>query len=243
MSGTLAVAQSTCSTCRAVMSNLLVHPLPDKLIQEPFKWRKTRAEFDKSLRQGCPLCQRFNDRLKRAIYELDLCTDPNRELEDEICLTVGYLLNVNNTVRVSPYNYGSFDTIVFKTSIVHGRSSCSAVIFYRLNSRYIEFRGDTPLTVRQTHDVNSEKTYGLVGDWIQACDHDHSSCASLTESLLPTRVIDVISDNPRLVMSQGRAPHAALSYCWRMAQALIMTTNTLDQHALDISTNGPPQTI
>ena len=243
MGGTLAVAQSTCSTCCAVMSNLLVHPLPDKLIQEPFKWRKTRAEFDKSLRQGCPLCHRFNDRLKRAIYELDLCTDTNRELEDEICLTVGYLLNVNNTVRVSPYNYGSFDTIVFKTSIVHGRSACSVVTPHRPNSHYIEFQDDTPLTVRQTHDVNSEKTYRLVRDWIQACDHDHSGCVSLTESLLPTRVIDVTSDNPRLVMSQGRASYAVLSYCWGMAQALTTTTTTLDQHILGISMNGLPQTI
>lgn len=167
-SATLAAAQSTCSTCRAVMSNLLVHPLPGKLIQEPFKWRKTRAEFDKSLRQGCHLCQRFNDRFKRAIYELDLCTDPNRELEDEICLTIGYLLNINNTVRVSPYNYGSFDTIVFKTSIARGRSSGSAVNLYRSDSHYIGFQDDTPLTVRQTHDVNSEKTYRLATTIIAA---------------------------------------------------------------------------
>jgi len=72
---------------------------------------------------------------------------------------------------------------------------------------------------------------------------------SSSESVLPTRVIDVSTigsiGGPRLFISHGkRASYAALSYCWGQGpQSLNITTATIASHTQVIPTVEIPSTI
>lgn len=69
------------------------------------------------------------------------------------------------------------------------------------------------------HDRLSSTAIEKIHAWIQVCHREHVSCRKQTESLLPTRVIDISpSDLPghvRLVEEHGsKAEYVALSHCW-----------------------------
>ncbi|TGO32263.1 hypothetical protein BHYA_0334g00100 [Botrytis hyacinthi] len=80
---------------------------------------------------------------------------------------------------------------------------------------------------------------------IRACQETHELCnsASISEKTshyLPTRLIDVKCDPPRLILSPNVEPassYATLSHCWGKAQILTLTTKNLEafQQGLPIS--------
>lgn len=59
--------------------------------------------------------------------------------------------------------------------------------------------------------------------WIYECSEHHTECVSGTQTVLPTRVIDIgdEGDDPILVMSQGRQGRwVSLSHCWGKVQPM-----------------------
>jgi hypothetical protein len=70
-------------------------------------------------------------------------------------------------------------------------------------------------------NTRSDCTFNLVSSWVEKCLTNHTACRNInvTESPLPTRVIDVGLLNgtllPKLIEGCGRyGKYAALSYCW-----------------------------
>jgi hypothetical protein len=63
-------------------------------------------------------------------------------------------------------------------------------------------------------DPLSEATIGLIKDWLSAC-RIHSSCKEQKPRPLPTRVLDVRSENPKIVDGEGlHGLYVTLSHCW-----------------------------
>lgn len=99
------------------------------------------------------------------------------------------------------------------------------------------------------HSPNIE----LGKSWLQSCQQNHSRCPQEPESKMPTRVIDVGSEDaqennivgPKLHISLPSASGqwAALSYCWGPSQNVILTLATLEAMKEAIPYNALPQTI
>jgi hypothetical protein len=75
------------------------------------------------------------------------------------------------------------------------------------------------VTARPLHtDVTSDLTFKKIQQWIQKCS-THLECGPLSDSPLPTRLIEVAPDDgtgePRITSTKGvRGKYVALSYCW-----------------------------
>jgi hypothetical protein len=68
-----------------------------------------------------------------------------------------------------------------------------------------------------------------VKEWVGRCDAQHT-CYQGGQTPLPTRVIDVAAEEPRLYISHGHhAPYMTLSHCWGSKQPLVTTITTLEQ--------------
>ncbi|PQE21277.1 heterokaryon incompatibility protein [Rutstroemia sp. NJR-2017a WRK4] len=66
-------------------------------------------------------------------------------------------------------------------------------------------------------ELDSEESYGIGREWIQNCIGTHTDCAPIEDKMLPTRLIDVGSEesDPRLVQMGGLGgKYLALSHCW-----------------------------
>lgn len=76
------------------------------------------------------------------------------------------------------------------------------------------------------------------------CDQEHSLCVHLSDSPLPTRIIDVRSNPPFLRDAHGeKARYTCLSYCWDKLQPLTTTVNTLRSRQEGIHWHSLPQTF
>ncbi len=83
-------------------------------------------------------------------------------------------------------------------------------------------------------ETSVEKSSKLIRQWLQECNDRHPACKlNTSESLLPTRVIDVgnSADEVRLHCSKGEiSGYAALSHCWGETKPMTTTKATLDAH-------------
>jgi hypothetical protein len=72
----------------------------------------------------------------------------------------------------------------------------------------------------------------LMKDWVNLCITSHSVCQNDTITPLPTRIIDIESEPPKLLHSASidtRAPYAALSYTWGVPRAQQYLTTIADK--------------
>lgn len=73
-------------------------------------------------------------------------------------------------------------------------------------------------------DPLSEATVGVVKDWLLCCRR-HSPCKEQKSRPLPTRVIDVRTENPKIVESERLVgSYVALSHCWGSTEDTFSTT-------------------
>ncbi|KAF2877163.1 heterokaryon incompatibility protein-domain-containing protein, partial [Massariosphaeria phaeospora] len=83
---------------------------------------------------------------------------------------------------------------------------------------------------RSIYDYSgSNECLGLGRRWLDDCVENHGGCKPYGPSLaqLPTRVIDVKSENPKVVDGKGISEqYAALSYCWGGNTDFKMTQDT-----------------
>ncbi|KAH7129171.1 heterokaryon incompatibility protein-domain-containing protein [Dactylonectria macrodidyma] len=94
------------------------------------------------------------------------------------------------------------------------------------------------VTARPLHtDVTSELTFKAIDQWLEKCD-THPECEALSDSPLPTRLIDVASEDQkaRIASTKGLwGRYAALSYCWGGAQSgkTLRATFAARQHRIE----------
>jgi hypothetical protein len=86
----------------------------------------------------------------------------------------------------------------------------------------------------------------LMKDWINLCDTSHSVCRNDTIPPLPSRIIDVESEPPKLLHSASldtRATYAALSYTWGVprAQQYLTTIANKTSHMSGMPLSELPQ--
>lgn len=88
-----------------------------------------------------------------------------------------------------------------------------------------------------------DSRFGLIKRWLHYCDINHNNCQEREPPFLPTRVLDVGSKHPVLLVSEGRRGHyVALSYCWGGPQTIMTTHETFEQFTIKVD-DGVSQTL
>lgn len=89
-------------------------------------------------------------------------------------------------------------------------------------------KSNNPLPQRLM-DTSEYDTITLIRDWLQTCDSKHPKCLIPSESVLPTRVLEVSNRRLKLVETHGAiAPYFTLSHCWGKETITQLTTKTLN---------------
>ncbi|KAF2996333.1 hypothetical protein E8E14_003560 [Neopestalotiopsis sp. 37M] len=98
-------------------------------------------------------------------------------------------------------------------------------------------------------DIGLERAFKVARGWLSRCGKGHLGCSfHRSTGSVPTRVIDISKDIPRLVESRtaglgSSAKYVALSYCWGGPQPVETTKATLQQHLDALPVERLPQTI
>ncbi|KAH8204778.1 hypothetical protein TruAng_001112 [Truncatella angustata] len=96
-------------------------------------------------------------------------------------------------------------------------------------------------------DVGSERAFKVARRYLRKCSSSHLGCSFSGNAPLPTRVIDVSGDVPRLLEPRAAglklAKYVALSYCWGGPQPVETTKATLHRHLNALPMERLPQTI
>jgi hypothetical protein len=87
--------------------------------------------------------------------------------------------------------------------------------------------------------------FELAQQWLRECTSSHTLCPKVNRLTLPTRVINIGVEPPRLYVSKsGECGHyVALSYCWGGLQPIRTTTATLEQLMQRIPESELPRTL
>ncbi|TVY80788.1 hypothetical protein LSUE1_G006734 [Lachnellula suecica] len=95
------------------------------------------------------------------------------------------------------------------------------------------------------HNLGSDSNFDIAKDWIRTCceEHDANICPPIEDTELPTRLIDVSFNHPKLILSSKgqKARYVVLSHCWGAdvkGERLITTTKniSLRRHSIPLST-------
>ncbi|KAK6607704.1 short-chain dehydrogenase [Botrytis cinerea] len=94
-------------------------------------------------------------------------------------------------------------------------------------------------------DLRSEINFNIARKWITTCSEDHDECPDMDDKPLPTRVIDVGSDDrePRLVSTNHQmGKFIALSHCWggSVADKAKLTTENAELFKSEIPMSALP---
>jgi hypothetical protein len=101
---------------------------------------------------------------------------------------------------------------------------------------------------RKTRDVQSDTSFSLAKQWLQACDASHTNCPKQAGTL-PSRVIDIGTRFPirsvRLYWPEDgeTAQYSALSYCWGGPQPVRTTSLTAQDFTDGIMFSRLPKTL
>jgi hypothetical protein len=96
-------------------------------------------------------------------------------------------------------------------------------------------------------DVGSDQAFQEISKWLKRCA-THPKCGPPSEPRLPTRVIEVSSEDsprsPRLLSTKGlHGKYAALSYCWGANQLGVTTKANLDCRLLALDVKALSKTV
>lgn len=103
-----------------------------------------------------------------------------------------------------------------------------------------------PRIVLVEESTHSDKSLEQARSWILNCASSHPGCAPDVPSLLPTRVIDVGTNDLdiRLYETAGESNrYICLSHCWGRSQILVTTHDTIEQHKKNIPSDKLPKTF
>ncbi|USP80828.1 hypothetical protein yc1106_08102 [Curvularia clavata] len=108
-----------------------------------------------------------------------------------------------------------------------------------------------PLLSKREFSVSSslEAVLNMTRAWLHTCAKEHINCAQSTSSFIPTRVLEIRSNETakKVRLIEPRDPlssYAALSYCWGVAEQPGWLTNAvLQQYKQGIDVFSLPQTI
>ncbi|KAF4632319.1 hypothetical protein G7Y89_g5799 [Cudoniella acicularis] len=97
-------------------------------------------------------------------------------------------------------------------------------------------------------DPASSSTHQIIRTWLRECDMHHVQCRPPSQLVLPTRLVDVGTDNnSRVKLIHTRCGelqnYVALSYCWGTAQTLATTRENLATYKDEIPFERLPKTI
>jgi hypothetical protein len=96
-------------------------------------------------------------------------------------------------------------------------------------------------------EVYSDASIHQIQDWLVECA-DHNQCPRQTETILPTRVIEVAPmdapDRPQLLVTAGmKGRYAALSYCWGQNSYGELKQSHLKKYLEHLDVDALPQTL
>ncbi|KAF7940105.1 uncharacterized protein EAE98_000232 [Botrytis deweyae] len=94
-------------------------------------------------------------------------------------------------------------------------------------------------------DLASDANFDIARGWMNTCiaEHSESKCPSVEDEVLPSRVIDVGSEdaNPSLFVANGlRGKYTALSHCWGGEIETILTKSNLQSLQKEIKMTSLP---
>jgi hypothetical protein len=95
-------------------------------------------------------------------------------------------------------------------------------------------------------ELSDNSCIELARRWVSECQEHHPQCRQSPTSRLPTRLIDVSSEERGLRLVEtlgGRGQYAALVHCWGKAQPLTTTSATLKDHLKAIPLSSLPKTF
>lgn len=94
-----------------------------------------------------------------------------------------------------------------------------------------------PISQTVSPRSDSAAAFAVIQSWVSECVDDHDSCATTERPELPTRVVDVGSDDGpvKLVETLGaRDNYICLSHCWGLATIITTTKASVKDHKVNI---------
>jgi Heterokaryon incompatibility protein (HET) len=218
-----------------------------------FDHHRDYSELKRSASRGCGTCRLmvlawFNDHDGDNNSQIQLRVDLERPHYQGLLLeaAVGYRINSTSDrwFRLAPctpnnviqfyvdrqwYPFPGFDPLNMKVDISPARiEDCL--------SRSIPF------------DAMAESSLSVIHEWLKRCQKHHS-CARIPHPVLPTRVVDVGSDDcasdPSLYIPRPgeTGKYLALSYCWGESVSCITTSENIHVRRRGIPLSDLPKTL
>jgi hypothetical protein len=94
-------------------------------------------------------------------------------------------------------------------------------------------------------DTVSDGSFNRALEWLNECTSAHDICnTSSGARQMPGRLVDITSGRPKLIETHGLVEiYVCLSHCWDDHQPLRTTTDTIQQHKIEIAWNDIPRTF
>ncbi|KAF5868230.1 putative heterokaryon incompatibility protein [Botrytis fragariae] len=188
-------------------------------------------ELEASTRVGCKFCAFLIQRLKdRKLIELF------RKIENRLLL-----LGESSISFLSIQNWGANPTQLLWLNLpgkICTSNNAGTAPRLRFVSHFL------PLSV-DCHEKSSD-VFSTANDWLSHCIEKHEACKSNSHENLPTRLICVAEESPRLVFTadyQERLRYAALSHSWGSHRAIVLTSENIGQLTREISMKVLPKTF
>ncbi|KAF7960094.1 hypothetical protein EAE96_001693 [Botrytis aclada] len=172
-------------------------------IEVPYHRRDTTPDFPgllASFNNGCHICGVLRDVLLRKFAE----NRSSKNGEVNICASYGCQLELpvyNNLMFEVNGAWKSKACFVLYAEYGDGGNTASKYFMVRPGSR-----------------IWNNEAINVAQMWLKMCDK-HDTCRDMTPTILPTRVIDVRSSPPKLVMGNGIIEkYVTLSHCWGISK-------------------------
>ncbi|TGO19780.1 hypothetical protein BTUL_0002g00230 [Botrytis tulipae] len=188
-------------------------------------------ELEASTQAGCKFCAFLIQRLKdRRLLELF------RKVEDRLLL-----LGESSRSFLSIQNWGANPTQLLWLNLP-GKicTSCNAGIASELKL-VSSFLPASANCYERPPDV-----FSTARNWLSNCIQKHKVCNSNNHATLPTRLIFVTEESPRLVFTadyQERLRYATLSHSWGSHEVIKLTTKNIGQLMKEIPLDILPKTF
>ncbi|KAF7918622.1 hypothetical protein BELL_0212g00190 [Botrytis elliptica] len=189
-------------------------------------------ELEASTRAGCKFCafliQRFKDEELLELF---------RKIENRLLL-----LGESSMSFLSIQNWGAENSTQLLWLNLPGKicTSCTAGIAPALHII------SSFLPVSANYYDRLPDVFTTASNWLSHCIQKHEACKSNDYGVLPTRLIFVAGESPRLVLTanyQERLQYATLSHSWGSHEVIKLTTKNFGQLIKEIPLNILPKTF
>ncbi|TGO55041.1 hypothetical protein BOTNAR_0253g00190 [Botryotinia narcissicola] len=188
-------------------------------------------ELEASTRAGCKFCAFMIQRLKDSCL-LELF----RKVENRLLL-----LGESSMSFLSIQNWGANPKQLLWLNLpskICTSSSAGIAFDLKFVSSFLPASADC---YDRLPDV-----FSIASNWLSRCIQKHEACKSNGHEVLPTRLIFVAGESPRLVLTadyQERLRYAALSHSWGSHEVIKLTTKNIGHLMEEIPLNILPKTF